>query len=268
MRINIGVIGFLVIIMLGVGCQKKDIDINLIETACKNFKIYSPTYELKVDPCKGTSTAGLLRITFMFDGDKECIDKINVAPQFYKLDNKEISNVIYLPSILKEDTSVTISGNHISFNYYFQMASLPDASALNHILLKMYTENELGNESKKIELRINTQCSRVDPSTYSVTKTVNVTNRQINVTLWDDAAEDGDIVSIYLNGIWVMENYTLKKDGETFPFNINAGDNHIVLFAVNEGKSGPNTAAISINGNEKITISPDLLKGEAINIKF
>lgn len=248
-------------------CQKNELELNLVETACKDFKIHTPSYQWITDPsCGTTSNKGSIRVTFGFDGDKECINQINIQPGFYKADNSTISNVIFPATLQTTDPVVTLEDRTVTFTFSFEFASPEEADALNHLYFKLSTQNELGNKSKNLELRINGACSTVNSSTYKVVKEVTVTTTSAQITLKDDATEDGDIVSIYLNGSWVLENYVLTNAGETFTFSIKQGDNHLVLFAVNEGKVGPNTVSLSINGTS-INISPDLLTGEAVNIK-
>jgi hypothetical protein len=258
-----------IILMISIvcSCQKKELVLNLVETACKGFKIHSPDYQWITDPsCGTTGTNGSIQVTFSFDGDKECINQINIQPGFYKADNSMIPNVAFAATLQTTDPVVTLEDDTITFTFAFEFASPEDADALNHLYFKLSTQNELGNKSKNLELRINGACSTVNPNTYKVVKEITVTTEVVQITLKDDATEDGDIVSIYLNGTWVLENYVLTNAGETFTFAVNKGDNHLVLFAVNEGKVGPNTVSLSINGTD-INISPDLLTGEAVNIK-
>jgi hypothetical protein len=252
-------------------CQMKDLDLELVETACKNFKISNaiPSWPSNTDPsCSGAPLNASFQVTFSYDGKKECIDHLDLSPKFYRADNSEISGIDFINVMKKSDPDISIGSNSVTFTFRFTFQDATHATSINHILLKLHVENELDNESNKLELRLNANCSTVPSSTYKVKEIVNVSSKTVQVTLFDDAAEDGDIVSVYLNGAWELENYTLKKAGETFTWTINSGSNDLVLFAVNEGSSGPNTCAISINGGSNISLSPDLLTGEAINIKF
>jgi hypothetical protein len=250
-------------------CQKKELHLDLIETACKNFKISEPERTWISDPsCGGTSVNASVQITFKYDGKKECIDHIDLAPKFYRANNSEIGNIQYTSRLMKSDPKVNINSSTVTFIFDFTFANTSDADALNHLNLKLHIENELEHESNKLELRINSTCPILDPSTYKVKSTTTVSSSTVQITLYDDAAEDGDIVSVFLNNVWVLENYTLTKAGQTFTYNVSPGNNHLVLFAVNEGSSGPNTVAISVNGGSKINLSPDLLTGEAVNIQF
>ncbi|TAE48611.1 MAG: hypothetical protein EAZ89_15090, partial [Bacteroidetes bacterium] len=65
--------------------------------------------------------------------------------------------------------------------------------------------------------------------------------------IWDHAAEDGDTVSINLNGQWLLENYRLKSERLVIEQTFKQGDNYIILYALNLGGTPPNTAAILID---------------------
>ena len=89
--------------------------------------------------------------------------------------------------------------------------------------------------------------------------------------LYGTMHEDGDLVSVYLNGMWIIENHFLLNAGTLFTYStslLNPGSNDLVVFALNEGSSGPNTVSISINGDEIENFSPGMLTGEAVEINF
>lgn len=250
-------------------CQKKKLDIDIEQTACKNFKILNPSYTKIVDPsCTGTPNGGTLRIACKYEGKTECIKKINIKARFYNSSSSQINNVSYPSELQATDPLVTITGDSIIFKLNYTFADGTDPKSLNFIYVNYYTENEYGDISKKLQLRVNSNCSNIDPGTYKVVDTVRVTSSNVSVTLWDDGKEDGDIVSVWINDIVVLDNYVLTNAGRTFTFQVQPGNNKLVLFAINEGDVGPNTAAITINNSSKINLSPDLLKGEAINIVF
>lgn len=256
-------------LFLAFACTKKNLELELIESKCKDLKIYSPTYQWIADPsCGADSTTAVLKIAFKHEGEKDCIHMIDLSPDFYDASNTKMENISFDNQLIKTDQEVKLYNDSASFIFRFTFATLSQADALNHIFLKFNTENELGNKSKTTEIRVNANCSTVHPSSYSVSQTVTVNDDLVKVTLWDDAAEDNDIISLYLNGQWILENLSLKNEPQHFYFVIAPGDNHLVLFAVNEGDVGPNTVAIKINDGEDLTISPDLLTGQAINLKW
>ena len=105
----------------------------------------------------------------------------------------------------------------------------------------------------------------------NVQQTVTIKNKKVQIQIWDDEMEDGDIVSLNINGNWVLENYTLKKERKTIEVELNLDGNYLVMYAINEGKNPPNTAAISIidGGVEKRLLLKSTLKASAaINLQF
>lgn len=251
------------------GCQKKELDIVFREEACIKLKINSPLYQWIKDPSCGINTdSAIFKVTFTHPSQKKCIDELFPEPVFYNKNQQIISNVTYLSSIKKNDPDFFVGEEEASFLVRAKFASITDANSLNNVYLKFHTENVLDDKSKTTAVRINGACAVVIPSSYKVKDTVIVTSQQVQIFFYDDATEDQDVISVYLNGVWVMENYSLTNKGEAFTFNIKKGYNDLVIFAVNEGKVGPNTCAIKVNGGKQIDMQQDLNTGDAISIKF
>lgn len=75
---------------------------------------------------------------------------------------------------------------------------------------------------------------------------VTVDSRQVEMRLWDHGEQDGDIVTVYLNGQALVSNFPITNAGANFRLMLNPGPNRLVVFAHNEGSSSPNTASISL----------------------
>jgi len=101
---------------------------------------------------------------------------------------------------------------------------------------------------------------------------VRVKYREIEVIVWDEEVEDGDTISIFLNGQWLLKEYALTNAKKKIKVRIQQGDdNHMILYAHNEGTRPPNTAAIAIlDGKNKqhITLNSDLKNCDAINFQY
>lgn len=113
------------------------------------------------------------------------------------------------------------------------------------------------------------------PSTYKgrpvdVQGTVNVTSRDVTFNVWDSGTEDGDIISLYVNGSSVFSNFTLTKSKSSRSVTLdNRGYNYVLLYAHNEGSISPNTAALSIDDGTQektLTLSANLSENGAYNI--
>ncbi len=269
-----GFIGSLLcsIILLGNNsCTKKDLDIEVVQDECKRFRISNPTYSLLEDPCND-STRIYAEVNFNFSKTSDCLWRVINSPKFYDRSNTEITPLTYTNPTLKEE--INIGDKEASYSFEAVFANLTLAKDLNHLILDFNTQNELGVASNTLQIRINTSCSIVDSSAYDINPNeVNIPPGQslFTIRLWDNAAEDGDIVSVYLNGNWIIENHSLLKAGTDFNFStslLNQGANDLVVFALNEGTSGPNTVSIAVNGTEIQNFKPGLLTGEAVRINF
>lgn len=101
--------------------------------------------------------------------------------------------------------------------------------------------------------------------------TTNLDSKTVTFKVWDSGTIDGDIITLSVNGVKVLTNYTLTANKRSIDVTLdNFGYNHVLLFAHNEGSLPPNTAAISIvnaNGVEKnLVLSANLTTCEARNL--
>ena len=253
------------------GCMQNEVDLEVEQDACKRFKISSPSYTLIEDPCSD-SVKLTAQINFQFNRSAECLHQINNRPVFYRSDNSELLAESFTATI--ERSEMNVLDQSVSYRFESAFVDLSTAQQLNHLILDFDTENELGVESNTLQIRLNTPCSILDQNSYDVNNnSVRIPPNQnlFTIRLWDNAAEDGDIVSVYLNGQWIIENHTLTNAGTNFTFStslLKPGANDLVVFALNEGSSGPNTVSIAINGQEIQNFRPGLLTGEAVRINF
>jgi hypothetical protein len=75
--------------------------------------------------------------------------------------------------------------------------------------------------------------------------------REITVNVWDSQTQDGDTISVYLNGEVLLGNIALQNAKLEFKATLQPGKNYLVLYAHNLGKYPPNTAAITVNDGVK-----------------
>lgn len=98
-----------------------------------------------------------------------------------------------------------------------------------------------------------------------------ITSYDINIQIWDDKTVDGDIVSIFWNGEYVVEYYELTAKKKKFKITYEPGkENKLILYAHNLGKTPPNTMAVGIKAGKKkreLNIRSDLGKSGAIQFK-
>lgn len=97
-----------------------------------------------------------------------------------------------------------------------------------------------------------------------------VSSRSITIYVWDDDQADGDIVSLNLNGKWVLEKYQLNKKKKIINVKLQPyKNNYLLLYAHNEGKIPPNTAGISIFdgfSETKLNLKSDLKSSDAVKL--
>ncbi|MEE4001868.1 hypothetical protein V1T75_16115 [Tenacibaculum sp. FZY0031] len=80
-------------------------------------------------------------------------------------------------------------------------------------------------------------------------------SKSVNIICRDYQYPDGDKVTISINGIPVVSNLTLRQSYQSFNLPLDEGINTIEIIALNQGTSGPNTAAFKIYNDAGMLIS-------------
>lgn len=95
-------------------------------------------------------------------------------------------------------------------------------------------------------------------------------NEKITIHIWDHGRQDGDIVSIYLNGFTVVSKHLLTYRKKPIEITLDPNKkNDLFLYAHNLGEYAPNTVAIEISDgktSENIVLNSDLKSCEAVMI--
>lgn len=98
---------------------------------------------------------------------------------------------------------------------------------------------------------------------------LHVPDATVRLQVWDKNTVDGDMVTIYLNGVLIADSVDVVSSKKEYLLNLQAGSNLIVMQAINLGSVPPNTATIGINNrNKNITIVSDLESSGAIEVIF
>ncbi|WP_222983057.1 hypothetical protein [Flagellimonas meishanensis] len=104
----------------------------------------------------------------------------------------------------------------------------------------------------------------------SYVKNLAFESEHLKVKIWDHEKEDGDIVSIYLNGELVLSKHLLTNDLREFDIELDpAKPNDLLLYAHNLGEVSPNTVSVEIASASKaetITLNSYLRSCEAVLI--
>ncbi len=100
---------------------------------------------------------------------------------------------------------------------------------------------------------------------------VKATAREIILALWDDAVEDGDSISLNINGHWVVQGFPVKKQPQFIAVKLDGGPNKIIFIADNLGSISPNTTILEIiDGRQRrsFMIDTNLGQNNLINILY
>lgn len=145
-----------------------------------------------------------------------------------------------------------------------------DASTGNIVLDKSGNDNNGVLKSTPIRevSEVAPECKKIE---QGLEKAIKVKSKSVSIKIWDDAKEDGDIVSVFLNGIRIKKELTVKKQEQVILIELNEGENIFKLLAHNEGSSSPNTAAILVDDGEneyQITLSCKKDEFAILKIKY
>ena len=253
-------------------CLNKAVDVLVVESACKDFKISGAYSQRIIDPsCTGTPLTAIYNVTFSYDGEMKCLNKIVLDPKFYNASGSLINNVSYQQVMFISGDSL-VSANSttkkITFTFKFTFANSTEANSFDNCQLKFHTENEQGNPSKTAEVKLEGECIQVNNNNSTVVSTIQVNSSQVTFTFWDDGSEDGDIITLYQGSTVLLSNYTLTNAGASFTFTVPKGTTDFTLKANNQGSVGPNTCAVKVNGGNQQSLSLDLNSGQTIQIIY
>jgi hypothetical protein len=102
--------------------------------------------------------------------------------------------------------------------------------------------------------------------------TIFVNHTNFKISLWDGGEIDGDSITLYLNSEPILEEFCLKKWHKNVRIEMKRGESgDVMLYALNTGTKGANTAAIKIvDGLKqyKLSLSSDLSRSQGITIKI
>ena len=84
---------------------------------------------------------------------------------------------------------------------------------------------------------------------------IRTSSKSVNIICRDFQYPDGDRVTIYVNDIPVIVNITLQQNYQKFNIPLEIGINKIAIEALNQGSSGPNTAAFKVFSDSGALIS-------------
>lgn len=109
----------------------------------------------------------------------------------------------------------------------------------------------------------------IEKREIKVVKDYTTTRKVLQVEIWDNDKEDGDIASIILNDHLIIKNLKVTKAKKKVEIPLSEGANTLVFYAENLGTAPPNTAALTFwdgSTNQTIILNSDMGKSEAIRV--
>src|SRR5262249_21220756 len=98
--------------------------------------------------------------------------------------------------------------------------------------------SEVQMQSQNIPLRLRSR-------EVKKTKNFTVKKETVDLFVFDDEIVDGDTLSLFFNGEWVLSSYGVVREKKKITLQLKPNtNNYLVLFADNLGTKPPNTAAI------------------------
>ena len=100
---------------------------------------------------------------------------------------------------------------------------------------------------------------------------IETVSRQVTLAIWDDAVEDGDSISLSINGNWVVQGLAVKKRPQFIIVTLEPGQNKITFIADNLGSIVPNTSVLEIIDGKKrksFMIDTNLSQNNLVNIVY
>jgi len=101
----------------------------------------------------------------------------------------------------------------------------------------------ISTSCKKDKIKVQTQL----PSNYTNQGTITVASKNISICIYDNSAEDGDIIDLFFNGKSLINNYEILNTEKCFNATLENGNNWIGINVDNEGTSPPASVTVKIN---------------------
>lgn len=100
---------------------------------------------------------------------------------------------------------------------------------------------------------------------------VTFTSPMVTLDLWDDAAEDGDTISLALNGQDIVTGFPVRKQRQQLVVTLLPGENKLVMIADNLGSIPPNTAVLRVSSGalrKYVRVKTDLKQNNMLLIYY
>ena len=163
----------------------------------------------------------------------------------------DLNTFCYINMEITEKGKLSLKRYEGKFTGYFING---DTCASGNIILmeKEKLEKKVEKIKKKVEKKIEKQKKEeINVLSTKILKDgddmlINCYSDKITIYIWDANQEDGDKISLIVNGKYLLENYTTKRKRKKIKYKLNEGENIIEITATNLGSNPPNTSRIEI----------------------
>ena len=163
----------------------------------------------------------------------------------------DLNTFCYINMEITEKGKLSLKRYEGKFTGYFTNG---DTCASGNIILmeKEKLEKKVEKIKKKVEKKIEKQKKEeINVMSTKVLKDgddmlIKCYSDKITIYIWDANQEDGDKISLIVNGKYLLENYTTKRKRKKIKYKLNEGENIIEITATNLGSTPPNTSRIEI----------------------
>ena len=182
---------------------------------------------------------------------------------------------IYADAMMQADytdisNGTLINSDHVSANGSYFAFTFHIGGTLWHKEIKNHERKEYHSSQSRTK-SVTPTVVPPEKRNVKVQNTMQVQSAEINIEVWDHESADGDVLSLQLNGEYILENYYLMQSKKIITVTLNPGENTLVMTAVNQGRYKPCTAAILVDdGRNKQTyiLDSDFSESGSLIIKY
>lgn len=124
-------------------------------------------------------------------------------------------------------------------------------SAATFIIAPLYCEKDKGRGSYFRDYYPTGNTVKPLKENEKLLGSIVATAKQLELAIWDDAVEDGDSISININGRWIEKGFPVKKKPQFITITLQPGANAITFVGDNLGLIPPNTSVLEIIDGKK-----------------
>jgi len=165
--------------------------------------------------------------------------------------------------LVKENNKTILKGNWTGVEHKTGESCTDGVILLEKILPD--STNDLRMEDEKI--------IKLKDRTIKRGKSITVRATTLKIEIFDDADEDGDMISLNFNGNWLVKSYKIRNRPKIITVKIDPKSpfNFIATFAHNLGKLPPNTTALIIDDGkrkQKILLKSDTETSDVVYLEY